>query len=398
MKKLLEGIRVLDVTQAYSGPFCSMHLADHGAEVIKVESIQGEQSRLWAPFKNGYSGYFAYINRNKKGLAVDLKTEEGKEILRRLIKESDVLVENFKVGTFARLGFSYEKIKEINSRIIYASVSGFGLKGPMAERACYDIVAQAESGMMSLCGYEDLDPIKVGPSIADSYSGTYLALGIMMALFDRERTNEGHRIDVSMLDTMFSVMEHNVMIYTMTGEVPIRHGNAGLNSPPWDSFHAKDGMFVVGCGTEKFWQSLCDVMGREDLKTDPRYATMKARSKHYIGDLKDIIENWSSNKTLDELEESFNGAEIPFGRIRNIAECTEMEQIKKRNMLWTVFDPGANDDIVMPGSPIKVKGEDDNISKAAPTIGQDNDSILRELAGYSEKEIEKMKTENIIAG
>ena len=396
MERLLENIRVLDITQAYSGPFCCMHLADHGAEVIKVEALQGEQSRTWAPLKNGGSGYFAYINRNKKGIALDLKSEEGKEVLRRLIKESDVVVENFRVGTFARLGFSYDILKEINPKIIYGSISGFGLEGPMADRACYDIAAQAESGMMSMCGEADQDPIKVGPSIADSYSGTYLALGIMMALYKREITGKGFQIDVAMVDTMFSALENHVMTYTMMGRTPHRTGNSDLTSPPWDSFHAKDGMFVIACGTEKFWQSCCDVLGREDLKTDPRYKTMSVRGEHYLGDLKDIIEEWASDKTVDELEKAFVDAKIPFGRIRNIAEAAEMPQIQIRNMVWNVYDPSIGEDIRMPGSPIKIHGEDDSVFCAAPVLGQDNDAVLKDIAGYSPEEIKDMRNKKAI--
>ncbi len=396
MKKMLEGVRVLDITQAYSGPCCCMHLADHGAEVIKVEALQGEQSRTWTPFKNNCSGYFSYLNRNKKGIALDLKSEEGKEALRRLIKESDVVVENFRVGTFAKLGFPYETLKEINPRIIYGSISGFGLTGPMANRACYDIVAQAESGMMSMCGYPDRDPVKVGPSIADSYSGTYLALGIMMALYKREMTGEGARIDVAMLDTMFSTMENHVMEYTMLDEHPERTGNSDMTSPPWDLLHAKDGLFVVACGTEVFWQSFCDVMGREDLKTDPKYSTMYERSKHYIGDLKDTIEAWTTTKTLDYLEDAIVKARIPFGRVRTLADCAEMDQIKERNMMWDVYDPDAGEIIRMPGSPIKIHGEDDNVSCAAPTLGQDNYKVLRDIAGYSAEEIDKMRADGSI--
>jgi len=396
MENTLEGIRVLDITQAYSGPFCCMHLADHGAEVIKVESIKGEQARTWAPFKNNCSGYFAYINRNKKGIALDLKKAEGKAILSHLIKESDVVVENFKVGTFERLGFSYKHLKELNPRIIYGSISGFGLEGPMALRASYDIVAQAESGMMSMCGEESGEPVKVGPSIADSYTGTYLSLGIMMALYRREITGEGARIDVSMLDTMFSALENHVMTYTMTNTVPTRHGNSDLTSPPWDSFHAKDGMYVIGCGTEEFWHRFCNVIDREDLEINPKYQTMQDRSINYLGDLRDIIEDWSSEQTLEELENAFVDAGIPFGRIRTVAECAELPQIKCRNMIWTVFDPGVGDQIRMPGSPIKIEGEQDEISCAAPVLGQNNNEILSQIGGYSAEEIEDLRNNEVI--
>ena len=210
-EKPLTGVRVLDLTHAYSGPFCTMHLADQGAEVIKVEiPNKGDQSRNWAPFKNGSSGYFAYINRNKYGLSLDLKTEEGKDIFKKLIAETDVLCENFRVGTMEKLGLGYDVLKEINPGLIYASISGFGLEGPMAHRPCYDIIAQAMGGMMSMTGFGD-QMTKVGPAIGDNYSGTYLALGIAMALYQRSKTGKGRRLDVSMVDTIFSILEAGVV-------------------------------------------------------------------------------------------------------------------------------------------------------------------------------------------
>ena len=212
MKQPLEGIRVLDLTQAYSGPFCTMNLADHGAEVIKIETPEkGDQTRGWGPMENGYSGYYAYINRNKKGITLNLKTEGGKQIFTELLKTADVVCENYKVGVLERLGFSYEKMKAINPRIIYGSISGFGLSGDLASRPAYDIVAQAMSGMMSVTGFPDGAPCKIGPSIGDNYTGAYLCMGVLMALYEREKTGTGRRIDVAMMDTLFSVMENFVV-------------------------------------------------------------------------------------------------------------------------------------------------------------------------------------------
>lgn len=226
MNRPLEGIRVLDLTQAYSGPFCTMNLADHGAEVIKIERPgSGDQTRGWGPMKNDYSGYYAYINRNKKGITLNLASEEGKKIFRELVKTADVVCENYKVGVLEKLGFSYDVLKEINPRIIYGSISGFGLEGPLASRPCYDIVAQAMSGMMSVTGFADGPPCKIGPSIADNYSGAYLCMGILMALYEREKTGVGRRLDVAMVDTLFSVMENFVVEYTIAGETPHRAGN-----------------------------------------------------------------------------------------------------------------------------------------------------------------------------
>lgn len=393
--KPLSGVRVLDLTQAYSGPFCTMHLADHGAEVIKIETKLGDQTRYWAPFKNDYSAYYAYMNRNKYGMVLDLKTEEGKHILREMIAKVDVVCENFKVGTLEKLGFSYETMKEINPGIIYASISGFGLEGDYAKRPCYDIVAQAMSGMMSVTGHVDGNCVKIGPSVADSYTGTYLSLGICMALYQRERTGEGQRLDVSMLDTMFSVLESAVVTYTVAGEVPTRMGNCDPGIAPFDSFRAKDGEIVVACGTQKLWESFCGVMGREDLLLDPRFLTNQDRCNHYDV-LKPEIEAWTVTKTVVELEKLIVAAEIPFGDIKGIDEITNHPVIRQRNMLWNVYDPGIGENIDMPGTPIKMHGKPDEIQKAAPLLGEDTDRVLEELLGYTKEQITQLHEKKIV--
>ena len=395
--KPLAGVRVLDLTQAYSGPFCTMHLADHGAEVIKIERIgTGDQSRTWPPFKNDFSAMYAYINRNKRGLALDVTSEKGKEVFKRLVKEADVVVENFRVGTMEKLGLGYEVLKEINPRLIYGSISGFGLDGPWARRPCYDIVAQAVSGMMSITGFPDGPPTKIGPSVGDNYAGSYLCIGICMALYQRHLTGEGRRIDVAMVDTLFSVMESFVPYYTVEGKHPIRQGNIDPGIAPFDSFKAKDGEFVMGCGTDKFWAALCTLMGREELVDDPRYDTNLNRCINYLPDLKNTIEEWSTTLTVDELEPLFVGAGIPFGRIMSIPEITEHHLIKQRNMLWEVYQPGINDTIRIPGTPIKLHGEEDKPMKAAPLVGEDTDAILKEVGGYSPEEIARLRESNVV--
>lgn len=390
MKKLLEGIRVLDLTQAYSGPFCCMHLADHGAEVIKIEPPFGDQTRAWSPIVNGYSGYYAYFNRNKRGLVLDLKTEAGKEALRRLIAKSDVVVENFKAGTFAKLGFTYESMKAIKPDIIYAQLTGFGLSGPMSSRPAYDIVAQAESGMMSMNGYAENPPVKICPAIADSYAGTYLSLGILMALFNRMRTGEGCHVDVAMLDTMFSVMEAYVVEHTLAGKHPHRLGNKGSALAPWDMFHAKNGFFVSGCGTDRQWQNFAAALGLDDLGASPDYATMSQRLAR-ADYLKERIEAVTAAMSLDEVEQALLGAGVPFGRVNTLDDAVDLEQIRERNMLWKIYDPGLGTELTMPGTPIKFSNEDDSITRAAPTLGQDSEAVLAEIAGYSAEEIREMK-------
>ena len=395
--KPLAGVRVLDLTQAYSGPFCTMQLADHGAEVIKIERVgAGDQSRTWPPFKNDFSAMYSYINRNKKGLALDITSEEGRKVVMRLVEKADVVVENFRVGTMEKLGLGYEELKKINPRLIYGSISGFGLEGPWAKRPCYDIVAQAVSGMMTVTGFPDGPPTKIGPSVGDNYSGAYLCIGICMALYQREKTGEGRRLDVAMVDTLFSVMESFVPYYTVEGKNPTRQGNIDPGIAPFDSFRGKDADFVMGCGTDKFWAALCTLMNREDLLDDPRYDTNLNRCNNYLPGLKATIEEWSTTKTVDELEDLFVGAGIPFGRIMSIPEITEHHLIKSRNMIWDVYQPGIDDTIRIPGTPIKLHGELDRIVKAAPLVGEDSEAILAEVAGYSAAEIAKLKETNVI--
>lgn len=394
--KPLSGVRVLDLTHAYSGPFCTMHLADQGAEVIKMEAPgKGDQSRNWAPFKNDSSGYFAYFNRNKYGLSLNLKSEQGKEIFKKLIKETDVLCENFRVGTMEKLGLGYDVLKEINPGLIYASISGFGLEGPMAQRPCYDIIAQAMGGMMSMTGFGD-QMTKVGPAIADNYSGTYLALGITMALYQRSKTGMGRRLDVSMVDTVFSILEAGVVEYTINGHVSKPEGNRDPGISPFDSFEARDGSFVIACGTDNFFRILCGLMNRPELADDPRFDTNAKRCVHHYTDLKPIIAEWTKQYTVDELEAVIVGAGIPFSRIYNIEQACKSDVIRDRNMLWTVHDTSIGEDIQVPGTPIKMHGCVDAPERPAPVMGEHTDAILKGLLSMKPEEIDALRGKGVI--
>ncbi len=394
MNRILEGIRVIDLSQAYSGPFAAMQLADQGAEVLKVEPIGGEQTRGWGPLKNGYSAYNAYFNRNKKGIALDLKTPEGKEALARLIATADVVVENFKAGTFAKLGFSYERLREIKPDIIYAQITGFGLTGPDSGRACYDIVAQAESGLMSVNGFPGNDPVKVGPSVADGISGLYLAIGIAMALFKRERTGEGSHIDVAMLDSLFAMMEHAPLAYSLNGTVMGRTGNRAKSNAPWGQYKAKDGFFVVACGTNKLWQSFAKAIGLDDLADDPDYDQPSKRLARYDY-LTERIQAVTKDLCVEDIIGRLRAAGVPYGRVNSIDQVMQSPQLAARHMLWTVHQPGMDADMTMPGSPIKFEGSPDALVKPAPLVSEDAGEILS-LAGYSPEEIEVLKKKGIV--
>lgn len=390
----LEGIKIIDLSQAYAGPFATQNLADHGAEVIKIERPGlGDQVRTWKPIKNGESGFHVMLNRNKKGMTLDLKQEEGKEILRKLIKDADVIVENYKLGVMDRLGFSYEEMKKINPGIIYANVTGFGINGPLADRPCYDIVAQAMGGMMEVTGEADGDPTKIGPAVADSYTGAMLCIGILMALYKRERTGEGCHVDVAMVDTMMSVLDHFLIDYTINGEINSRSGNNDQAIAPFDSFKAKDGMCVIACGTDAMFEKLCGLMGREDLPKEEKFATNVNRCIYY-SELKPQLEAWTVTKTEAELEEIMVDNGIPFGNIQNMEQLANNPQTKARNMLWEVDQPGMGK-VVVTGTPIKMSYEEDKLIKAAPTLGEDNDEVLASL-GYSAADIDTLREKGVI--
>lgn len=394
--KPLTGVRVLDLTHAYSGPFCTMHLADQGAEVIKIQVPgKGDQSRNWAPFKNGSSGYFAYINRNKYGMTLDLKREEGKAIFKKLVAQSNVVCENFRVGTMERLGLGYDVLKEINPSLIYASISGFGLEGPLTQRPCYDIIAQAMGGMMSMTGFGD-QQTKVGPAIADNYSGTYLALGIAMALYQRSKTGLGRRLDMSMVDTIFSVLEAGAVEYTINGHASKPEGNQDPGISPFVSFSAKDGNFVMDCGTDGVWRALCGLMNRPELAEDPRFVTNAKRCENYIHELRGIIAQWAAGYTVDEMEQMLVGAGIPFGRILNMDQVCGQDVLRDRNMLWKVKDAGIGEEIKIPGSPIKMHGCLDAAMRSAPVVGEHTDALLRAVLGMDEAEIGRLHDGHVV--
>ena len=393
--KLLNGVRVLDLTQAYSGPFCTMQLADHGAEVIKIERPGvGDQSRTWGPFKNGYSAYYAFLNRNKKGLSLNFTTPGGREILLKLVEQADVLCENFRIGTLEKYNLGYDDLKQVNPRLIYASISGYGLEGPLASRPAYDIVAQAMSGLMSITGYADAPPVKAGPSIGDNYTGTYLAVGICMALYNREKTGQGARLDVAMFDTLYSVLENAVVNYTVKGVSPERMGNIDPGIAPFDSFEAKDGQFVMGVGTDGMWKALCELMGRVDLYADPRFDSNEKRCDNYLPDLKEAVQSWTRTRTTAELEQAIVAAGIPFGIIQSVGEATEHPQTAVRNMIQEINDPVIGP-LRVPGIPVKVRGSSDHIEAPAPRVGEHTDDLLEAL-GYDRPALAALRAAGVV--
>lgn len=394
--KPLEGIKVVDFTQAHAGSLCTMLLADFGAEVIKIERPGvGDLARYWSPFKNDSSGYYAYLNRGKKSIGVNGSKDEGRKILLDLIKDADVVTENFKYGSMERMGLSYETIKEVNPEIIYASLNGYGQTGPMKEMIGLDLQLQAGSGFMDRTGFPDGPPTKAGPAMGDQLSGTYMATAIMMALINKKKTGKGQKVDIAILDCLFSILEAAPITYCMTGSVPERVGNAYPSISPYDTFKAKDGYVAIGISTDGQWMKFCDALGMEDLKNEEKYKTNESRGDHYESGLKQAIEEVTATMSKFEIEEKLRAVRLACGAVYTVSEAMETEQIKVREMLKTVYDEGIGEEIKIPGTVIKMSETPGGFTEGAPNIGKHTSHYLKEL-GYTDEEIQELADKKIL--
>lgn len=385
----LEGMKILDFTRVYSGPYCTMLLADLGAEVIKIESIgKGDDTRNFAPIIDGVSGYYNYLNRNKRSVALDLKTEQGKEIALDLAKWADIIVENFSTGTIGKLGLGYEDVKKINPEVIYASLSGFGQYGPYRDKLAFDAVAQAMGGLTSLSGQPE-KPTKVTPALSDAITGIHMAFAIMVAAFYKQNTGIGQLVDVAMMDTVFSVLEGSVMIKTMLNNEPKRLGNSSQIAVPYDVYNAKDGEIVIAGANDSLFAKLARIIDREDMLNDPRYNTNPARINHRK-DVDDAISNWVKKRNKSEIEQIMNEAKIPSAPIKTVGELVSDPHIEARNMLIELEDPKLGK-IKYPGNPIKLQATPPTFERRAPLLGEHTLEVLTTVLNYSEENIERLK-------
>lgn len=393
MGKVFEGLKVVDLTTALNGPFCTMFLGDYGADVIKIEPVGGEQSRSWGPIdeKSGESGFYGFVNRNKKGCTLNLKSEKGLEMFYELVKDADVLVENYRGGVTKRLKIDYDTIKKINPNIIYASGSGFGQYGPITHRPCYDIVAQAMGGMLNLTGFKENDPVKVGPSVADHVAGIYLMVGVGMALYHREKTGEGQHIDVSMFDVIFSLLENAIVNYTMGGFIPERNGNVDPSIAPFDVYACKDGFVALGVGNDKLFSKFANIIGHPELLEDERYKDNVSRCDNYIPDLQNLIREWCADYKKGEIEEIMDEAGIPCGPVLNVKEAIEHPHIQARDMMVHCEHPTVGD-MYFQGCVIKLSETPGEVETAPPLVGQHN----REVFGLSEEEEKALIEEGVL--
>ncbi len=401
MQRPLSGIRVIGLEQYMSAPYCTMLLADAGAEVIKIERLgTGDPRRLIPPFaeKDGVKkagGFMAY-NRNKKSLALNLRHPEGQEIYKQLVTRSDVVVENLSPGAAERLGLGYEALKEINPHLIYAAISGFGrlpeFEGPYSNRPAFDIVAEAMSGIMHAVGFADKPPSWTIYGLADIYSGMVTAFGVMQALFMRERTGEGQFVDSAMYDNMLSLNEQMVALYSVAGQ-SVERGRL-RNLYPRGAFKAQDGYIALNVPDDRIWSRLCTVMKREDLIADSRSNTGTARAANSEF-LRPIIEDWLAGLTRDEAVKQLNTAGVPAGPVHTAGDIFIDPHVKARQMLITVKDPEVGD-YQFARSPLHLSAAPKLPTEAAPNLGQHTRSILRSILDYSDDEIEKLVNQEVV--
>lgn len=392
MNKALSGVRVLDFTQVLAGPFCTMNLADFGAEVIKIERPgTGDGSRIFGPFVNGQSGYYTLVNRGKKGITLDLK--RGKDIIYDMVKKCDIVVENFKPGVMDKLGYSYEKLKEINPGIIYCSISGFGQDSPMRDLPAYDIVAQGMSGMMSITGYPDTPPARVGSSLGDVSAGLYAVTAILVALYNRERTGKGQYVDVALLDSVFAFVETNVVRYTIGGVHPTRVGARHPLSAPFDIYRCKDAHVIIAVASDPHFAKLCEMIGQPDLIKDPKFDSDPHRSENDV-ELKAILEKFFADYTVAEAIEMMQARSIPCGPLCTVDEACENPSILKREMLVEIDQPGMGK-VKITGNPMKLSETPADPRHPAPLLGQDTKEVLHDIFGYSDEQISQWEEEKV---
>jgi crotonobetainyl-CoA:carnitine CoA-transferase CaiB-like acyl-CoA transferase len=391
----LEGIRVVDLTRVLAGPYCTQALADAGADVVKIEERdKGDDTRGWGPpFVHGESAYFLSVNRGKRSLTLDLKHARGREILWRLLERADVLVENFRPGTLDRLGFGEAELRRRCPRLVYASVSGYGADGPRGGRPGYDVIIQGESGLMSLTGPADGEPCRVGASVADILAGMNAFQGIALALLRRVRTGEGGRVEVSLLESVLSILTYHAATYLLAHQVPARLGNRHPNLAPYEAFEAADGHVIVGVGNDSLWQRFCTALGAPELAGDGRFATNAQRVVNYRA-LRDELAPRLRRRPAAEWLAAFEAAGIPCGRIRNVAEALDDPQVAARGLLLEMEHPliGAGRWV---GAPARLDGAGRGSRRPPPLLGEHTDEVLREL-GLDELGIGELRREGVV--
>ena len=391
--KPLAGLRVVDLTQAMAAPFCTMNLADMGADVIKVEPPAGEDMRRGSVGRHGHSGTFVTINRSKRGITVDLKQPGGVEIVHRLVRTADVFVQNYRPGAAARLGVDYDTLAALNPRLIYCSISGFGSTGPYASRGGYDLIAQGMSGVISVTGDEDGPPAKASVPVSDLAAGLFGAYGILCALEHRERTGQGQLVDTSLLEAALALTVWEATEYWVTGRAPRALGSAHRLAAPYQALRASDGWLTVGANNDRLFAALCAAIARPDLAADPRFARAHDRMTHR-GALAAEIEKTTADAPRTHWLARLQAAGVPAGPINTYAEALADPHALSRDMIVDLDHPGAGP-VKALGVPVKLSDTPGAVDRAAPLLGQDNVAILTEL-GYSEAEQRALRDQGVV--
>ncbi|MDO8755699.1 MAG: CoA transferase [Anaerolineales bacterium] len=385
----LTGIRVLDLSRVLAGPYCTMVLGDLGAEVIKVEPPEGDETRGWGPpFAGGESAYYLCVNRNKRGMVVNLKTEAGKNILRELAMQSDVLVENFRPGTLKKFDLDFETLHELNPRLVYCSITGFGQTGSMRDKPGYDFMIQALGGLMSITGEPEGEPMKTGVAVVDLFAGQNATIAILAALQARAMTGQGQHIDISLFDSQLGWLANVASNYLISGNLPKRQGNAHPNIVPYQSFQVSDGWFAIAVGNDRQFVRLCDVLGKPEIAMDERFSTNSARVENrdeLIALFEPVFATRSASEWLDSLEK----AEIPCGPINNLEQVFSMSLVKEREMLVKMEHPTIGE-LTLVGSPLKMSATPVEYRLPPPLMGEHTQEVLREL-GYSSDQISRLQ-------
>ena len=396
MKGPLSGIRVVDLTRALAGPYCTMMLGDMGAEVIKVESPDGgDDSRAWAPPYIGQeSAYFLSCNRNKKSITLNLRSEAGKQILTDLVKISDVVVENFRPGVMKKMGFTYETLKAINPKVIFCSISGFGTKGPDASKPGFDLIAQGMSGFMSFTGEVGGGPIKVGVALADINSGMFAAYGILTALYHRQRTGEGQVVETSLFETMVAELTFQAGRFFATGVAPKPEGNRHPLIAPYESFHCQDGYINIAAGNDNLFAQTCEAIGLSGLARDPRFLNNGIRVKNREA-LTPLMEGKTKTLKVKDLQKKLDEAGVPIGPIWSLDQTLTSEQAHALEMVKEVEHPTCGK-IKVTGVPVKLSKTPGAVELPPPTLGQHTEEILTRVLSYSKSEVEKLRKEKVI--
>jgi crotonobetainyl-CoA:carnitine CoA-transferase CaiB-like acyl-CoA transferase len=392
----LDGLTVLDMTRVLSGPYCTMLLADMGADVIKIERPgTGDDTRAWGPpFVGGESSYFLSINRNKRSVALDFKHPDGRRVLDALIAKADVLVENFAPGTLEAQGLGYDALALRHPKLVYASITGFGMTGPLRDRPGYDAVVQAEGGLMSLTGPGDGDPYRLGVAIADIAAGLYAAQGITLALLVRERTGKGQYVDISMLDSVASLLTYQAGIYFTTGHTPTRTGNRHPSIAPYDTFPAEDGTLVLAVGNDGQWRTLCDVLRLPSLASDARFHTNAGRVEHYA-DLRPALERVLRTRSRQEWIDSLVPAGVPCAAVRSLDEVLLDPQLLARHMVDVLDHPSAGALRVL-GVPVKLSDTPGSVRTPPPRLGEHTAAILGSMVGMPDAAIDALAQAGVV--